>query len=326
MYPSGDGTKASQPRRSTASGRAAAGAGARVRSSLGRRGRPARYLVHQLDDALDQPGKPVERGQDDRRRRLFSTTPGSHHAPDPRIRSLRGRARTLPRLQRHEDVPRRALPPARARPGGAGRDLDRRPPPATRHAAATARTTRAVSRTTVRAAPRVRRGCEELSVGAVERRGAARPRARARPRFRARRGLGVLEHGLPARAPDRRRSGARRLRRGARARAPRPAGTGGHVARARARRPGRLVPGWSSEVGDGRQDVRGRYHPCWVGHRTLASTGADQRRFWTALACGRAVRPRAADRIGRDRLRRSGVRTAELRARGDDRSRLAAAC
>ena len=44
-----------------------------------------------------------------------------------------------------------------------------------------------------------------------------------------------------------------------------------------------LVPGLSAEL-DG--DVRGRYHPCWVGHRTLASTAADQRRFWTALAAG----------------------------------------
>ena len=47
-----------------------------------------------------------------------------------------------------------------------------------------------------------------------------------------------------------------------------------------------LVPGWSTQVGDGTQDVRGRYHPRWVGHRTLASTHADQRRFWTALAAG----------------------------------------
>lgn len=47
-----------------------------------------------------------------------------------------------------------------------------------------------------------------------------------------------------------------------------------------------LVPGWSTEVGDGRQDVRGRYHPRWVGHRTLASTRDDQRRFWMALAAG----------------------------------------
>ena len=42
-----------------------------------------------------------------------------------------------------------------------------------------------------------------------------------------------------------------------------------------------LVPGHDE---DG--DVRGRYHPRWVGHRTLASTAADQRRFWTALARG----------------------------------------
>ena len=47
-----------------------------------------------------------------------------------------------------------------------------------------------------------------------------------------------------------------------------------------------LVPGWSTQVGEGRQDVRGRYHPRWVGHRTLVSTAADQRRFWTALAAG----------------------------------------
>ena len=47
-----------------------------------------------------------------------------------------------------------------------------------------------------------------------------------------------------------------------------------------------LVPGWSTQIGEGRQDVRGRYHPCWVGHRTLASTSADQRRFWAALAGG----------------------------------------
>ena len=46
---------------------------------------------------------------------------------------------------------------------------------------------------------------------------------------------------------------------------------------------GDLVPAHSSEIG---QDVRGRYHPCWVGHRTLASTASDQRRFWTALAGG----------------------------------------
>ena len=47
-----------------------------------------------------------------------------------------------------------------------------------------------------------------------------------------------------------------------------------------------LVPARSNQVGDGEHDVRGRYHPRWVGHRTLASTVADQRRFWTALAAG----------------------------------------
>ena len=47
-----------------------------------------------------------------------------------------------------------------------------------------------------------------------------------------------------------------------------------------------LVPGWSTEIGEDTLDVRGRYHPRWVGHRTLASTHADQRRFWTALVAG----------------------------------------
>jgi len=48
-----------------------------------------------------------------------------------------------------------------------------------------------------------------------------------------------------------------------------------------------LVPGWSTQVGgDSPLDVRGRYHPRWVGHRTLASTHADQERFWSALAAG----------------------------------------
>ncbi|MDQ3066472.1 MAG: beta-lactamase family protein [Actinomycetota bacterium] len=42
-----------------------------------------------------------------------------------------------------------------------------------------------------------------------------------------------------------------------------------------------LAPGFGEEG-----DVRGRYHPGWVGHRTLASTVADQTRFWTALADG----------------------------------------
>jgi D-alanyl-D-alanine carboxypeptidase len=48
-----------------------------------------------------------------------------------------------------------------------------------------------------------------------------------------------------------------------------------------------LVPARSSQLGEGEHDVRGLYHPCWVGHRTLASTAADQRRFWTALAAGK---------------------------------------
>ena len=78
-----------------------------------------------------------------------------------------------------------------------------------------------------------------------------------------------------------------------------------------------LVPGWSTQIGDGRQDVRGRYHPRWVGHRTLASTCA------TSAASG----PRSptvssatsrADRGGRDRLRRTGLHAAELRARCDE--------
>lgn len=47
-----------------------------------------------------------------------------------------------------------------------------------------------------------------------------------------------------------------------------------------------LVPALSTQIGGEPQDVRGRYHPRWVGHRTLASTAADQRRFWTALAAG----------------------------------------
>jgi D-alanyl-D-alanine carboxypeptidase len=47
-----------------------------------------------------------------------------------------------------------------------------------------------------------------------------------------------------------------------------------------------LVPGWSAQLGGGTTDVRGRYHPRWVGHRTIASTSLDQRRFWAALAAG----------------------------------------
>ena len=70
------------------------------------------------------------------------------------------------------------------------------------------------------------------------RRGAARPVARRRPRLRAGRGLGVLEHGLPARAADRRHHGGRMDFAGALERELlRPARPLGHVARARARRP-----------------------------------------------------------------------------------------
>ena len=47
-----------------------------------------------------------------------------------------------------------------------------------------------------------------------------------------------------------------------------------------------LVPACSDQLGDVPRDVRGLYHPCWVGHRTLASTVRDQVRFWTALAAG----------------------------------------
>ena len=47
-----------------------------------------------------------------------------------------------------------------------------------------------------------------------------------------------------------------------------------------------LVPALSTQIGAEPQDVRGRYNPRWVGHRTLVSTAADQRRFWTALAAG----------------------------------------
>ncbi len=47
-----------------------------------------------------------------------------------------------------------------------------------------------------------------------------------------------------------------------------------------------LVPARSAQIGSTPEDVRGRYHPRWVGHRALASTAADQRRFWTALAAG----------------------------------------
>ena len=50
-----------------------------------------------------------------------------------------------------------------------------------------------------------------------------------------------------------------------------------------------LVPASSTQIGSEARDVRGVYHPRWVGHRTLASTEADMRRFWTALAAGELV-------------------------------------
>lgn len=50
-----------------------------------------------------------------------------------------------------------------------------------------------------------------------------------------------------------------------------------------------LVPASSTQIGTEARDVRGVYHPRWVGHRTLASTEADMRRFWTALAAGELV-------------------------------------
>ncbi|MDX6438576.1 MAG: hypothetical protein QOF45_1159 [Gaiellaceae bacterium] len=50
-----------------------------------------------------------------------------------------------------------------------------------------------------------------------------------------------------------------------------------------------LVPASSAEIGTEARDVRGVYHPRWVGHRTLASTETDMRRFWTALAAGELV-------------------------------------
>ncbi len=50
-----------------------------------------------------------------------------------------------------------------------------------------------------------------------------------------------------------------------------------------------LVPAESALIGPEARDVRGVYHPRWVGHRTLASTESDMRRFWTALAAGELV-------------------------------------
>jgi D-alanyl-D-alanine carboxypeptidase len=50
-----------------------------------------------------------------------------------------------------------------------------------------------------------------------------------------------------------------------------------------------LEPAVSAQIGSEPRDVRGVYHPRWVGHRTLASTETDMRRFWTALAAGELV-------------------------------------
>ena len=63
------------------------------------------------------------------------------------------------------------------------------------------------------------------------------------------------------------------------------------------------------------------YHPCWVGHRTLASSATDQRRFWTALAAGELydlARLTDAVEIGFD-----ARVPASSWARRDDRPRLA---
>ena len=71
------------------------------------------------------------------------------------------------------------------------------------------------------------------------------------------------------------------------------AGSPGHLSASCSRRSGSPTRRWRSSSatstgslrGGARrsataQDVRGRYHPRWVGHRTLASTCADERRFW----------------------------------------------
>ena len=196
----------------------------------------------------------------------------------------RGRARPPPRLQRHEDVPRRTLPTPRARPGGAGRDVDRRAPTAARDAAAAAQPHERNPR--LRPSPRLP---ARPSATRLQSRGATRScsPARSRPARTSRRataGPTRTRASCSSGESSTRRAG--RLRRRARARAARSARARGHVARTGARRPGHARSGLEHQIGDGRQDVRGRYHPRWVGHRTLASTRADQRRFWTALAAG----------------------------------------
>ena len=67
-----------------------------------------------------------------------------------------------------------------------------------------------------------------------------------------------------------------------------------------------LVPARSRQLGRGLPDVRGLYHPCWVGHRTLASTERSR-------SCGRTVRPAS---------RSSSARTSARTPRG----RLSPAC
>jgi hypothetical protein len=229
-----------------------------------------------------------------------------------------GRARPPPRLQRHEGVSRRPLPAPRARPGGTGRDLDRRRPPATSLAAAIAEPHERDPGLRPGPSAGVRRRCTERSVRAVERGRAARTRARVGLDFEPGRGWAYSNTGylLVRRIVDRSA----------------PGGFAGALERELLGPPGMtntslalelsdldgLVPGWSTEIGEGRRDVRGRYHPRWVGHRTLASTSAAERRPAPLLdraRGGRAVRPRAADRIRRDRLRRPRLCSAEQRAR-----------
>ena len=159
------------------------------------------------------------------------------------------------------------------------RGLDRRCPPAGRFAAAAAEPHE--RHPGLRAAAGLPRGRPRPAVGAMGRRGAARSRARTGPGLPARVTVGptrtraTCSSGRSSTSPPRAASQARSSGAAAAARARR------HLARAGARRSQRA----RSRLGDA-DDVRGRYHPCWVGHRTLASTVADQTRFWTALAAG----------------------------------------
>ena len=128
-YPCGDGTKASQPRPASASraaglGSGAAGAGGVPDVSAGA---PATSSTSSTTRSISpasrsREGRATGSGACLRRRQGRITLPIlAYDRP-------RGRAGPSPRLQRHEDVPRRPLPPARPRPGGAGRDLGRRRP------------------------------------------------------------------------------------------------------------------------------------------------------------------------------------------------------